>query len=87
MLRAANTGVSAIIDADGIVRSSTPQFEKAVLQGEVQPMTGATPFVAYGNLLLLFSMFLFHSIGYFLLNRWPLKAKIRSLNRGLPENQ
>jgi apolipoprotein N-acyltransferase len=49
MLRAANTGLSAIIDAHGRLLAVSPQFEPFVLVGEAQPMQGATPFVRYGN--------------------------------------
>ena len=53
MIRAANTGVSAIIDSRGHITAGTEQFIATVLQGKVQPMTGSTPFVRYGNFLLL----------------------------------
>ncbi len=49
MLRAANTGLSAIIDARGQLLAVSPQFQPFVLVGEAQPMQGATPFVRYGN--------------------------------------
>jgi apolipoprotein N-acyltransferase len=49
MLRAANTGLSAIIDADGRLLAVSPQFQPFVLIGEAQPMQGTTPFVRYGN--------------------------------------
>lgn len=48
-LRAANTGVSAIIDPRGAVVARSPQFETYVLTGTVQPTGGVTPFVRYGN--------------------------------------
>lgn len=49
VLRATNTGISAIIDADGgwVIRSR--QFETQAITGEVQPRTGATPYVRWGN--------------------------------------
>lgn len=49
MLRATNTGITAIIDTGGSVRSSVPQFEALVLRGEVIPHGGSTPFVRFGN--------------------------------------
>ena len=52
MIRAANTGVSAIIDERGRIRAETPQFVAAVLQGEAQGMQGLTPFVRFGNGML-----------------------------------
>ncbi|MDZ7842208.1 MAG: apolipoprotein N-acyltransferase [Gammaproteobacteria bacterium] len=49
MLRAANTGVSAIIDHHGNVTAGSKQFEATVVKGSVQPMRGATPYVRWGN--------------------------------------
>lgn len=49
MLRAANTGVSAIIDDHGTVKAHSRQFVEAVVKGRVQPMQGTTPFVFWGN--------------------------------------
>jgi apolipoprotein N-acyltransferase len=50
MLRSTNTGVTALIGADGRVLGKLPQFETGVLTGQVQPYTGTTPFVRAGNL-------------------------------------
>jgi apolipoprotein N-acyltransferase len=49
LLRATNTGISAIIDERGGLRGTAPQFEQAVLSGEFVPLRGRTPFVAWGN--------------------------------------
>ncbi len=50
MLRAANTGISAIIGYAGHARQTTPQFKVATLNSpKVQPREGMTPFVALGN--------------------------------------
>jgi apolipoprotein N-acyltransferase len=49
MVRAANTGPSAIIDHRGQVVAGSPQFEPFILEGEIQPMVGATPFVHSKN--------------------------------------
>lgn len=64
MVRSTNNGVSALIDAKGQVTQILPQFEQAVLQGEVTPMQGLTPFLRFGSwplaslcsLLLLYSL-------------------------------
>jgi apolipoprotein N-acyltransferase len=53
MLRATNTGVTAIIDARGRVKAVAPEFETLVLTGEVVGYRGATPFVHWGNLAFL----------------------------------
>jgi apolipoprotein N-acyltransferase len=49
LLRATNTGVSAIIDERGRLRGTAPQFRKAILSDTVQPLGGTTPFVLWGN--------------------------------------
>lgn len=49
MLRATNTGISAIIDPQGRVTAHSPQFETDVLTGQVQPMWGSTPFIRGGQ--------------------------------------
>ncbi len=49
MLRATNTGISAIVNERGEVVSRAPQFQIHALTGEVQPRSGATPYVWFGN--------------------------------------
>jgi apolipoprotein N-acyltransferase len=49
MLRATNTGISAIIDHEGNIVEQGPQFEIAVVSSAVIPMRGATPYVLLGN--------------------------------------
>ena len=49
MLRATNTGMTAIIDQRGKVLSAAPAFTTAVVSGVVQGYAGATPFVRWGN--------------------------------------
>lgn len=53
LVRATNTGVTALVDATGRVRARLPSFEVGVLQGEVQPRVGATPYVRWGDLPVL----------------------------------
>jgi apolipoprotein N-acyltransferase len=48
LLRATNTGISAIIDADGHVLARSPQFKPFVLRGHAITYQGATPFVRWG---------------------------------------
>ncbi len=54
MLRTTNTGITAIIDPQGGVVQGSPQFAAHVLRGEVLPFTGATPYVRWGNLPVIF---------------------------------
>jgi len=49
MLRATNTGVTAIVDPRGRVAARLPQFTEGVLLGEVRGYAGATPYVRFGN--------------------------------------
>jgi len=49
MARATNTGISAIIDERGWVTAQSGLFRTEVLQGEVQPRRGATPYVRLGD--------------------------------------
>lgn len=59
MLRATNTGMTAIIDQHGRVTARVPQFELTALHGTAQGFTGSTWFVRWGNatvLVLAFTM-------------------------------
>ncbi len=49
MLRATNTGATAIIDARGEVAAQLPYLTVGALNGRVQGYRGATPFIRYGN--------------------------------------
>ena len=49
MLRATNTGVTAIIDERGRMLASLPLFTTGSLSGEIQGYAGATPYVRWGN--------------------------------------
>ena len=49
MLRATNTGVTAIIDVKGHLLASLPLFTAGSLSGEIQGYAGSTPYVRWGN--------------------------------------
>jgi apolipoprotein N-acyltransferase len=53
MLRATNTGVTAIINPQGKVVAHLPIFTRGVLNGSAQGYQGETPFVRFGNRLAL----------------------------------
>jgi apolipoprotein N-acyltransferase len=57
MLRATNTGVTAIVDPHGKVVARLPQFVEGILAGEAQGYTGATPYVRWGNLPIVIACF------------------------------
>jgi apolipoprotein N-acyltransferase len=49
MLRATNTGMTAIIDPRGRVVARLPQFTEGILEGEVRGYVGTSPYVKFGN--------------------------------------
>jgi len=53
VLRATTTGISAVIDADGIVRQHIPRHVAARLDGRIPPAHAATLFARLGNALPL----------------------------------
>ncbi len=63
MLRATNTGITAIISPRGAIVARAPQFETHVLSGRIQPYTGATPYVQLGNWPVLLICFVLIALG------------------------
>lgn len=53
MVRATNTGFSSVIDEKGRVLASSPVLQTHVLRATVQPMQGATPYVLWGDAVLV----------------------------------
>jgi apolipoprotein N-acyltransferase len=53
MIRAANDGVSAVIDPHGRVVQQAPEFVPAVLRGSLTPRQGGTPYLWLGNWLAI----------------------------------
>ncbi len=49
LLRATNTGISAILDQKGGVLGVVPSFERGGISEMIQPLAGATPFAQAGN--------------------------------------
>lgn len=49
MLRATNTGMTAVIGADGALQASLPPFTQGVLKAEVRAYEGMTPYARFGN--------------------------------------
>ncbi len=79
MLRATNTGATAIIDARGDVVAQLPYLTAGALDGQVQGYAGMTPFIRYGNwpallaasVLFLLAVFLTRRAGSDPYNRRP----------------
>jgi apolipoprotein N-acyltransferase len=49
MLRATNTGATAIIDPHGEIVAEAPHFTTTALTGQAQGYSGETPYVRWGN--------------------------------------
>lgn len=49
MLRATNTGMTAVVQPDGSVSAVLPQFERGVLRAEVTAFAGMTPYARWGD--------------------------------------
>ena len=49
MLRATNTGMTAVVRPDGSVQAKLPTFEIGTLSATVQGMQGLTPYIRWGN--------------------------------------
>lgn len=60
MLRATNTGVTAIVNRHGEIERQAPTFTTTILEGQAQAFKGSTPYVRFGNLpaLLLAALLL-----------------------------
>jgi len=66
VLRATNTGVTAIIDPRGRVSARLPQFTEGALVGEVRGYVGASPYVKFGNApIVLFCFALLAAVAFY----------------------
>ena len=72
MLRATNTGMTAIVDVDGRVRSILPPFTRGALVDDVRGHTGATPYVRWGNWPVVVGALLLIAV---LRRRWPRRPR------------
>ena len=66
LLRATNTGITAIVDERGRIVRSAPVGERSVLSGHILPFSGATPLSRWGNWpVVLFSwLIVLASVGF-----------------------
>ncbi len=51
LVRAANTGVSAVIEPTGAIAVQTPIFVEAAVVGTIRAREGTTPYTRYGNVV------------------------------------
>ena len=63
LVRATNTGLSAIVSSRGEVRASLPQFEVAAGTFEVVPMQGETPYVRLGDAPIVVVLAVWFAVG------------------------
>ena len=64
LLRATNTGVTAIVEPNGTVRERAQSFEYSLLLGTIEPMIGNTPYIKFGNYLIVVVLILNLFLGY-----------------------
>jgi len=57
MLRATNTGVTAIVSPDGRIKNRAPVFKQFVLTGSIIPMGGMTPYAYLGDGIIVSVLF------------------------------
>lgn len=69
MLRATNTGMTAVVSPQGIVEAVAPEFQSAVLTRTVAGMRGSTPYVRWGNYAALLLCAFGIAIAFFTLRR------------------
>lgn len=53
LLRATNTGITAIVGPDGVIEGRASQFEVRVLEGTIFPMRGMTPYARTGDVAMI----------------------------------
>ncbi len=54
LLRATTNGISAVINEHGEIEARSRQFEREVVYGVVQGRSGSTPYIDFGNWVVLF---------------------------------
>ena len=65
LLRATNIGVSGIVDTKGKIIATAPPYSTEVITHKVQPFTGVTPFMRWGNGGIVMAILLLSLLGYF----------------------
>ncbi|TBR43214.1 apolipoprotein N-acyltransferase [Marinomonas agarivorans] len=53
LLRSTNTGITAVINEQGVITESLPQFQQDTLTTNANLFRGMTPYIRYGNTLVL----------------------------------
>ena len=71
MLRATNTGATAVIDHRGVVTAALPPFTRGVLLATVQGRTGLTPFARWSAAAGLWPLWVLAALGLL----WPARRR------------
>ena len=74
MIRATNTGATAVIDHRGVVRQSLPPFTRGILEGTVEGRQGLTPFASWAGRFDLWPMWLVAVAALLGAGRWRMRA-------------
>ena len=77
--RAANTGISCIIDFRGNRIKETEWWKQTVIKGEIFPETRITPYVKYGDYLLRISSLISVSILLVVFIAIPFRKKSKTI--------
>lgn len=78
--RAANTGISCIIDIRGNKTVQTEWWTETVIKGEIFPETGITPYVKHGDYLMLISCLISVILILVIFILIPVRNKFRVLS-------
>jgi len=81
MLRATNTGVTAVINPKGEVIAQLPPFERGTLSATIQGFRGLTPYSLYGNTLVVSAALLM------LFAAWIFSRSQRNIPHTLPKTR
>lgn len=77
LLRATNTGISAIIDPHGKLVATSPRFQAHVLTGTVRAMHGVTPYVVYGNVPVVLGLGILIAVALVKASKaWTLRGRV-----------
>ena len=75
LLRATNTGISAVINNRGKIVARSPQFKPHVLNAQAELFIGETPFSQDGNTMMFIVCVIMLAIGYILQRKHNLQTK------------